>query len=91
MTFSLIARSDENGNAVVFIAADKFPSASAPPPHKKELIGIAYEKEGHDDRVDRDDCLHNRLPPLPEIPAFLFSCLWKSYIMQTLRFHCEIS
>ena len=50
-----------DGNAVVFIAADKFLPLQQRHRHIKELIGIAYEKEGHDDRVDRDDCLHNRL------------------------------
>ena len=87
----LIARSNENGNAVVFIAADKFLPLQQRHRHIKELIGIAYEKEGHDDRVDRDDCLHNRLLHCRKSRHLLFSCLWKSYIMQTLRFHCEIS
>ena len=40
----LVARGDEDGNAVVFIAAGEFFPLQQRHRHIEELIGIAYEK-----------------------------------------------
>ena len=57
----LIARRDEYGDAVILIAAREFLSPQQRHRHIIKLIGIADEKERHDDGVDRFYSTHSMI------------------------------
>ena len=79
----LVARRDEHGNAVVFVPTLKFSSPQQRHSHIIKLIGIAQEKERHDDGVDGFDGTHSISPhPLRFRPQrHSRSPLWKAEIV----------